>query len=96
MFNKHIAILGAGSMGTALGKMLGENGYQVVLWAYEEEVAKEHHAPAPIFRPGTADLNTTLALALISVIMTQVFGLAAQIYSATERRGNVRDRRKNS
>jgi F-type H+-transporting ATPase subunit a len=29
----------------------------------------------PIFRPGTADLNTTLALALISVIMTQIIGV---------------------
>ena len=29
----------------------------------------------PIFRAGTADLNTTLALALISVVFTQVIGL---------------------
>lgn len=29
----------------------------------------------PLFRPGTADLNTTIALALISVIMTQVIGV---------------------
>lgn len=29
---------------------------------------------APLFRGGTADLNTTLALALISVILTQIYG----------------------
>ncbi len=29
----------------------------------------------PLFRPGTADLNTTIALALISVITTQVMGV---------------------
>jgi glycerol-3-phosphate dehydrogenase (NAD(P)+) len=41
MFDTHIAIIGAGSMGTALGKMLGENGHDVTLWAYEPEVAEE-------------------------------------------------------
>lgn len=41
-----------------------------------EEVAKESHGPVavPILRPGSADLNTTLALALLSVFLTQVFG----------------------
>lgn len=29
----------------------------------------------PLFRPGTADLNTTIALALLSVIATQVIGV---------------------
>ncbi|MFA9288426.1 MAG: F0F1 ATP synthase subunit A [Weeksellaceae bacterium] len=29
----------------------------------------------PLFRGGTADLNTTLALALVSVIATQIYGL---------------------
>lgn len=29
----------------------------------------------PLFRPGTADLNTTLALALISIIVIQIVGL---------------------
>lgn len=31
----------------------------------------------PLFRPGTADLNTTLALAFVSIIATQFFGLQA-------------------
>lgn len=48
--------------------------------AYETgvaDVSTEDHGPkkVPLFRPGTADLNTTLALALISVFMTQFFGV---------------------
>ena len=33
------------------------------------------HGPTPLFRAATADLNTTLALALISVVMTQVYAM---------------------
>lgn len=38
-------------------------------------VANSHTSFVPLFRGATADLNTTLALALISVGATQVFGL---------------------
>ena len=40
-------------------------------------VEDDHHGPiyVPVFRPGTADLNTTLALAIISIFITQVFGV---------------------
>lgn len=40
----------------------------------------EDHGPkkVPILRPGSADLNTTIALALISVFITQVFGMKYQ------------------
>lgn len=38
----------------------------------------EHATKIPIFRAGTADLNTTLALALISVFVTQVYGVQFQ------------------
>lgn len=42
-----------------------------------EEVVEEAHAPmAPLFRAATADLNTTLALAIISVTLTQIFGIS--------------------
>ncbi len=44
---------------------------------------QEHEKLLPIFRSGTADLNTTLALALISVTAIQFFGiktLGAGIY----------------
>ncbi len=41
-----------------------------------EEVEDEHGlVKVPLFRAGTADLNTTLALALISVFATQLFGI---------------------
>lgn len=33
------------------------------------------HGPVPLFRAATADLNTTLALAVISVVMTQVYAV---------------------
>ena len=42
----------------------------------------EHHGEenifVPYFRAGTADLNMTIALALISVVLTQVFGYSFQ------------------
>jgi F-type H+-transporting ATPase subunit a len=46
----------------------------------EEAEVEEEHGPTfiPLFRAGTADLNTTIALALISVILTQVFGFQFQ------------------
>jgi F-type H+-transporting ATPase subunit a len=47
----------------------------------EPHKGNEHKAPAPIFRPGSADLNTTLALAIVSVLATQVFGLMALKFS---------------
>lgn len=45
----------------------------------EEEAlheAKSHSGAIPIIRPGTADINTTLALAIISIVATQVFGFS--------------------
>ena len=38
---------------------------------------EEVYALAPMFRAATTDLNVTLALAIISVVMTQYFGLSA-------------------
>lgn len=43
----------------------------------EEGSNEKHTTFVPIFRPGTADLNTTLALAIVSVVVTQVFGVQA-------------------
>lgn len=45
-----------------------------------ESAAPDHKAPVfvPYFRAGTADLNTTIALALISVVLTQVYGVYFQ------------------
>jgi F-type H+-transporting ATPase subunit a len=43
--------------------------------AHGEET--EYYAMAPFFRAATTDLNVTLALALVSVVLTQYFGLQA-------------------
>ncbi len=40
-----------------------------------EKAENEHPKLVPIFRAATADLNTTLALAIISVFLTQFFGV---------------------
>ncbi len=46
----------------------------------QEAIPTEHKEPVfvPYFRAGTADLNTTIALALISVVLTQVYGVYFQ------------------
>lgn len=36
--------------------------------------SEEHQVYVPLFRAGTADLNTTIALGLISIFMTQFYG----------------------
>jgi len=41
------------------------------------ETAKSHSIFVPFFRGGTADLNTTLALALFAVIGSHIFGVIA-------------------
>jgi F-type H+-transporting ATPase subunit a len=54
------------------------------LWHKAEEVAPEAHGQggeayvlAPMFRGATTDMNVTIALALVSVALTQYFGLRA-------------------
>ena len=54
----------------------------VVEVGHETPTEADHEAPKekstrliPILRPGTADLNTTLALAIFSIAVTQVFGI---------------------
>ena len=42
---------------------------------HESPVKEAKKVFVPLLRAGTADLNTTLALALISVVMTQVWGV---------------------
>jgi F-type H+-transporting ATPase subunit a len=61
--------------------------YPAPVAAYPAPAAKDAHAPAdahhdeplfiPIFRAASTDLNTTLAIALTSVVATQIFGLRA-------------------
>ena len=47
----------------------------------EEHIEEESHSKfVPVLRPGSADLNTTLALALIAVGATQMFGFHFQSF----------------
>jgi glycerol-3-phosphate dehydrogenase (NAD(P)+) len=39
-----VGVVGAGSWGTTLAKILGENGHETLIWAYEAEVCEEVNA----------------------------------------------------
>ena len=55
-----IAVLGAGSWGTALGQLLNENGNEVLLWHLEQEFVNEiNQSHIHPFLPGL-NLNSTL------------------------------------
>jgi glycerol-3-phosphate dehydrogenase (NAD(P)+) len=56
MSGQPITILGGGSMGTALGKMLGDAGTPVRLWVYEPELVDEINSKREntLFLPGFA------------------------------------------
>lgn len=45
------------------------------------EGEQKHKLPTPFLRPGTADLNTTIALGLISIFAVQFFGFKALSFS---------------
>ncbi|MFW6344606.1 MAG: NAD(P)-binding domain-containing protein, partial [Sediminispirochaetaceae bacterium] len=40
MKSKRIGMIGAGAWGTAAAKVLAENGHEVVMWAFEQEVVE--------------------------------------------------------
>jgi glycerol-3-phosphate dehydrogenase (NAD(P)+) len=44
MSERPIGVVGAGSWGTTLAKILGENGHRTLVWAFEEEVRDEINA----------------------------------------------------
>ena len=53
------------------------HGEEVMVDGHSEEPAEGGHGEKtfiPIFRAGTADLNTTIALAIVSVVVTQIIG----------------------
>lgn len=47
--SERVAVIGAGSWGTALANLLAKKGYDVCVWSFEEDVAREinqaHHNP---------------------------------------------------
>ncbi|MCL0051662.1 NAD(P)-dependent glycerol-3-phosphate dehydrogenase [Thermodesulfovibrionales bacterium] len=51
----YISVIGAGSWGTTLASLLSEKGYDVTLWAYEEELAQQINKKLTndIYLPGT-------------------------------------------
>jgi len=58
-----------------------EKAAEIAVEGHEAEIAEksiEHVKFIPYFRPGTADLNTTLALGIFSIVLTQFFGLKYQ------------------
>jgi len=58
----------------------GEEGRSLGLWVPAEEghgEAEPTYKLAPMFRSAATDMNTTLALAIVSVVLTQVFGVWA-------------------
>lgn len=60
---------------TADEEVIADNESESVAAELLEKAENEHPKLVPIFRAATADLNTTLALAIISVFLTQFFGV---------------------
>ncbi len=63
-----LAVIGAGSWGTALACLLGSNGHNLNLWAYESELVQEmnNRRENIVFLPGTSlppTINITSSLA---------------------------------
>ena len=90
-----IAVLGSGSWGTALGKVLAETGHEVVLWGREDHIADEinqahtnsHFLPGinlPTTIVATTDLKAALdqATVLLFVLPTKAIrSVARQVAS---------------
>lgn len=92
---KRIAIIGAGSWGTALAKLLGASGNDVMLWAYEKDVVEgingRHENPLyltgvtlPDSVKATADPSTALAdrSYVVSVVPSNVLRAIWQNHAA--------------
>jgi glycerol-3-phosphate dehydrogenase (NAD(P)+) len=54
IFQEPVAVIGGGSMGTALAKLLGENGLRVNLWVFEPDLAEaiDRERENRVFLPG--------------------------------------------
>ena len=92
---ERIAIIGAGSWGTALAKLLGESGNDVMIWAYEKDVAQgineRHQNPlylAGVTLPENVKATSDPAMALgdrpyvVSVVPSNVLRTIWQNHAA--------------
>jgi len=95
----NVAVIGAGSWGTALAKLCAEAGHAVTVWAYEQEVAEAINGKGenPLYLPGiplpavhaTQDLESSLCKRdiIMSVVpshlLRQVWRLAAKLVTGS-------------
>lgn len=68
----------AAAVGHTTEETAGEAADPAVAETHEQTTKEAHSAGkfVPFFRPGTADLNTTLALAIFTMLTVQVFGVS--------------------
>lgn len=91
-----VAVLGAGSWGTALGKLLAENGHRVLLWARDAQEAdainrdrtNEKYLPGFVLPEGiraTNDMDEALSGAELVLSVVPTIGLREVLGKAAER-----------
>ncbi len=101
MSDDRIAVLGAGSWGTALADVLARNGHSTVLWAYEDAVAEEiaREARNEKYLPGvelnrrleaTADIGEAVAGATVVVSVSPSHVVRSVMEQAATRLGEER------
>lgn len=97
-----IAVLGAGSWGTALATVLGENGYSVTLWSRDSELVARmakarcnvRYLPNVILKPNitvtdSANVAVDGAEAVIFVVPSQAVREVARLVSQSVRRDQL-------
>jgi glycerol-3-phosphate dehydrogenase (NAD(P)+) len=81
MTDIHITVIGAGAMGTALCQLVAQNGYNVMIWAFEPELVDEinHSHTNSIFLPDVELPSTIRATSSLA----EAIGSADFILSVT-------------